>query len=307
MSGAALPRLVRVPPSDEGLSRRGLFRFGLDRVRQPEPPPPPPRNATSPDPEGQVARWHAAREGSDGGRLGAQAVDLLLEAVSPGLGDRVLDAGAGEGHLAATAVERGATVTALERAAAPRARGVERVPAAEWFEGEPELLPFADASFDHALSAFSLTASLNAPAALAELFRVVRPGGTVALSTWRPGGVVGKLLRLADAVDPLPDGLYPPLSWGREDRVRSEMRERAAGASYDHETLRLAYASREEAVDALCAGLVPLAAALAALPGGDGAGLRAEVARLVGEHADEGEDGRLTLEARVLVVAADRP
>lgn len=296
-----------MPPSDEGLSRRGLFSFGLNRLRQDDPPPRPRQVATSPDPEGQVARWREARERSDGGRLGAPGAELLLEAVSPGHGDRLLDAGAGEGHVAALAADRGARVTALERVAALRERGAQRVPGAEWVEGETELLPFADASFDHAVSAFGLSASMNAAAALSELFRVVRPGGSVALTTWRAGGAVGKLLRLADAVDPTPEGIYPPLSWGREDRLRSEMRSRSAGASYDHETLRLVYASREEAVDALCIGLIPLAAALAALPGADGAGLRAEVHRIVAAEATTGEDGRLTLEARALVVAADRP
>lgn len=64
---------------------------------------------------------------------------------------------------------------------------------------------------------------LRARDGIAELFRVVRPGGTVAFTVWTQSGVVGRLLRLAATHDPPPASVPTPRTWGREERLRVEL------------------------------------------------------------------------------------
>ena len=89
-----------------------------------------------------------------------------------------------------------ASVTAVEPDASMRARARRRAPRAAArvgvVEGRAEDLPFADASFDAAVSAFALCTVADPAAALAELRRVLVPGGTLLLLEhvhllWEPG------------------------------------------------------------------------------------------------------------------------
>ncbi|TIC86581.1 methyltransferase domain-containing protein [Nocardioides sp. GY 10127] len=115
-------------------------------------------------------------------------------------GDRVLDLGAGAGRHAFEAYRRGADVVALDQDA-EELRGVDDLFGAMRLEGEvPEdaraavvlgdalALPFEDGEFDRVIAAEILE---HVPAdiqAIQELVRVVRPGGTVAVSVprWFP-------------------------------------------------------------------------------------------------------------------------
>jgi arsenite methyltransferase len=112
---------------------------------------------------------------------------LVHEALSAGPGDRVLDAGCGPGFYVAETLERvgpdgfvvGVDASAPMLAlAAKRCEGHANV---SFEEGDVTALPVADASFDRALSVQVLEYVADIPAALAELFRVLRPGGRLLL------------------------------------------------------------------------------------------------------------------------------
>src|SRR5262249_15699182 len=76
--------------------------------------------------------------------------------------------------------QKGCTVVGLDQSPEMLAVARERLPAVELVEASAESLPFADASFD-ALSFTYLLRYVDDPGAtLAELARVVRPGGTIA-------------------------------------------------------------------------------------------------------------------------------
>ena len=98
--------------------------------------------------------------------------------------DRVVDVGCGYGASARLlAAERGANVTGLtlsaaQAAAGPPAPGVELL-VRDWLDNG-----FADASFDAAIAIESLSHMPDKPKAFAELARVVKPGGKVALVDW---------------------------------------------------------------------------------------------------------------------------
>jgi demethylmenaquinone methyltransferase/2-methoxy-6-polyprenyl-1,4-benzoquinol methylase len=113
---------------------------------------------------------------------------MLVEAVAPSDGARVLDVATGTGLVALALAERGAQVVGLDQsesmlavaqaelAARPQLAGRVR-----FITGEAEHLPFADGEFD-ALSFTYLLRYVDDPAAtLCELARVVKPGGTLAM------------------------------------------------------------------------------------------------------------------------------
>jgi arsenite methyltransferase len=108
---------------------------------------------------------------------------LVHEALGAQPGDRVLDAGCGPGFYVAETLERvgpEGSVVGVDASApmlalsAKRCEGHSNV---EFHEGDVAALPVGDADFDRALSVQVLEYVADIPAALAELRRVLRPGG----------------------------------------------------------------------------------------------------------------------------------
>ena len=100
-------------------------------------------------------------------------------AVSPG--DRVLDLACGTGDLAEQAAARGARVIGVDFAREMLRGAVRRGIPSDWVQGEASGLPFPDASVDVATCGFALRNFSSLEAAMAELARVLRPGGRLAL------------------------------------------------------------------------------------------------------------------------------
>jgi demethylmenaquinone methyltransferase/2-methoxy-6-polyprenyl-1,4-benzoquinol methylase len=110
----------------------------------------------------------------------------LVRAVAPRAGERVLDVATGTGMVAAEILRRchGCTIVAVDQSEEMLAGARARFPALEGrvqlVRAEAEALPFADASFD-ALTVTYLLRYVDDPrATVAELARVLRPGGRIA-------------------------------------------------------------------------------------------------------------------------------
>jgi SAM-dependent methyltransferase len=110
---------------------------------------------------------------------------LVHEALGAQPGDRVLDAGCGPGFYVAETLERvgpEGSVVGVDASApmlalsAKRCEGHSNV---EFHEGDVTALPVGDADFDRALSVQVLEYVADIPGALAEVWRVLRPGGRV--------------------------------------------------------------------------------------------------------------------------------
>lgn len=96
-------------------------------------------------------------------------------------GGHVLDVATGTGLVAAELVRRGFRVTGVDQSGEMLARARQRFGGSvELVESPAESLPFADASFDHVTVTYLLRYVDDPGATLAELARVVRPGGTLA-------------------------------------------------------------------------------------------------------------------------------
>ena len=145
--------------------------------------------------------------GLDGGwrRLAAESV------VRPG--DRVLDACCGTGDLALAAERAGGVVTGVDfsESMLARARRKSKSGSVTWIRGDVTALPFEPASFDAATVGFGIRNVPEPEAGLAELARVLRPGGRLAcLDLTRPGGLLAPFYRLwFDGLIPLVGRLIP--------------------------------------------------------------------------------------------------
>ena len=107
-------------------------------------------------------------------------------------GDRVLDAACGTGDLALADLRAGAaTVTGLDFSPRMLERARRKTAVIDWVEGDLLALPFDDGSFDTATIGFGVRNVGDLELALAELRRVLRPGGRLAiLEITRPRGVL---------------------------------------------------------------------------------------------------------------------
>ena len=149
--------------------------------------------------------------------------ERLCEAIDLRAGERVLDVAAGNGHATLAAARRFAEVTSTDYVGALLDRGRERAAAerlaVSFQEADAEDLPFADGSFDAALSTFGVMFTPNQEQAAAELSRVVRPGGRIGLANWTPDGFIGQLFKTIGKHVPPPAGVKSPALWGTEARL----------------------------------------------------------------------------------------
>ena len=149
--------------------------------------------------------------------------EQLCEAADLRAGERVLDVAAGNGNAALAAARRWADVTASDYVPALLARAGERAAAERldiaFQEADAEALPFADGRFDLVLSTFGVMFTPDQERAAAELVRVCRPGGRIALANWTPEGFIGQLFRTVGAHVPPPAGLRSPAQWGTRARL----------------------------------------------------------------------------------------
>ncbi|MFG3406452.1 class I SAM-dependent methyltransferase [Streptomyces sp. NPDC048142] len=147
-------------------------------------------------------------------RLCAHPAAALLDAAGAGPGSRVLDVGCGSGTISAVAAGRGATayavdaepgmVAATRRAHPGVAACIARIPE----------LPYGDGKFDVVAGNFVLNHVGRPREALAELRRITRPGGRVAVTVWRSPGAPGQTLigRAAQAAGLTRPGRLPALA-----------------------------------------------------------------------------------------------
>jgi SAM-dependent methyltransferase len=235
--------------------------------------------------------------------------ERLVAAADPRPGQRVLDIACGSGNAALVAARRYCEVTGLDFVPAllehARRRATADGLALELVEGDAQSLPFADESFDIALSVLGVMFAPYQQRAADEAVRVVRPGGRIALASWRPDGSVGDFFALVASYAPPPGGVPSPLRWGTEEGVKELFGDRTRVRALDRATLDEHYLSVEHAVEVFSTEFGPVLRTLAMIGDAERAKLRADLtAMFTGVNA--AKDGTFTWPCEYLQVVLER-
>jgi SAM-dependent methyltransferase len=177
------------------------------------------------------ARQKATWESGDFGQVAKHIMPAAEEFIGrlrlrPGM--KVLDVACGSGNLALVAARVGCVTAGVDIATNLLAQARERARAGgfevEFREGDAEALPYADGEFDAVVSMFGAMFAPRPESVAAELFRVTKPGGRVAMANWTPEGFIGKMFNVFKAhLPPPPAGVPSILLWGQAATVRERL------------------------------------------------------------------------------------
>lgn len=185
------------------------------------------------------SRLRATWIAGDFGQIAKSSVrgaEEFVERLNLKPGSNVLDVACGTGNVAFPAARLGAIVTGVDIAPnlikQARENATEEGLNIQFDEGDAENLSYKNASFDVVATMFGAMFAPRPELAAAELKRVCRPGGVIAMANWTPTGFVGQMFKTVSAHVPPPAGMPPPVLWG----VDSTVRERLNGGVTELET-----------------------------------------------------------------------
>src|SRR5829696_8541504 len=174
------------------------------------------------------ATWMSGDYGHFATYLEPGALEFLSRIkIEPGA--RILDVACGAGQTAIPMSRAGAKVTGIDIATnligQARARAQAEHLDARFEEGDAEMLPYSDGSFDIVVSLIGAMFAPRPELVAAELKRVCRPGGKIIMGNWTPTGFVGQMFKIHGKHVPPPALMAPPLKWGDEEVVRERFKE----------------------------------------------------------------------------------
>lgn len=167
--------------------------------------------------------WGAGNYAAVAERI-SEVGELVVERAGVEPGMELLDVACGAGNATIPAAREGARVTGLDFSpgllAVARERAADAMVEIDWVEGDAQELPFDDARFDRVISTFGHMFAPDHQRTAAEMRRVCRPGGTIAIACWTPEGSIGRMFRVTAELLPPPPGGEPPILWGTEQHIR---------------------------------------------------------------------------------------
>jgi ubiquinone/menaquinone biosynthesis C-methylase UbiE len=243
-------------------------------------------------------------------RYTAKAAEEFVERLTIQPAMRVLDVACGTGNLAIPAARRGANTTGVDIAAnlieQARQRAATEGLAATFEEGDAEQLKYPDGQFDLVMTMFGAMFAPRPERVAAELTRVCRRGGTVAMANWTPGGFVGKTFTLASRYAPPPEGIPAPVLWGQEEVVRQRLGQYASEIRTARRLVRFDYPfPPSQVVQFFREYFGPTQMTFSRLDAQGQRAFAAETEKLWIEH-NEGGEGKTVVGAEYLEVIATR-
>jgi SAM-dependent methyltransferase len=189
-----------------------------------------------------------------------------------------------------------------------RTRAAEGKLNIDFKEADAEALPFADEQFDLVVSMFGVMFTPRPEVAAAELQRVTRRGGQIALANWTPEGFIGKMFKVFKAhLPPPPAGVPSPMGWGDEATVRERLQPGFNGVRLTRRIALMRYPfPPAETVEFFRQYYGPTLKAFAALDGDAQAALRRDLVELQTAHNIAGTPGTTEVPAEYLEVVATR-
>ncbi|WP_433376797.1 class I SAM-dependent methyltransferase [Actinoplanes sp. CA-142083] len=211
----------------------------------------------------------------------AQAADLSA-------GATVLDIAAGSGNASLAAARCGCRVTSTDYVTGLLDRGRERASAEhlpmDFDVADAESLPYADGSYDAVISVVGAMFAPDQEKVAAEMTRVCRPGGTIAMANWTPEGFIGHMFRTVGRRVPPPPGIRGPVEWGSEPRIRELFGDRVSNLRVVPRTFVFRFATPEHFADYFRTNYGPTLKAFEALGPDGGKPLYDDLVALAAEH-----------------------
>ena len=156
----------------------------------------------------------------------------LVEFAGIAPGQTVLDLACGTGVVAVTAARLGARLSGLDLSPALIEDAQRNAALLDhdiaFTTGDAESLPYPDAHFDAVLSQFGHMFAPRPDVVVAEMLRVLKPGGRIAFSTWPPELAIGRIFRLVERYLPIPAGVPSSTAWGETGVIRERLGDRVA-------------------------------------------------------------------------------
>jgi SAM-dependent methyltransferase len=172
-------------------------------------------------------------------------------------------------------------------------------------EGDAEALPYRDAEFDAVVSLIGAMFTPRPDLVAAELTRVCRPGGMIAMANWTPGGFIGQMFK-AISKHIAPSGMPAPVLWGDEGTVRDRLREGITDLKFARRVYHFEYPFGPDAVvDFFRTNYGPMSRAFASLDVNGQERLWSELVGLWSEH-NKAVGNATKVDAEYLEVIATR-
>jgi len=262
--------------------------------------------------EGIKARQQKTWASGDYGAVAAlihSTSEHLVQAADLTAGSRVVDVATGTGNAAIAAARCLCAVTGVDYVPELLDRGRARAAAEhlsiDFVEGDAEALPCRDGEFDAVLSVFGIMFAPDQERTAAELTRVCRPGGTIALANWVPDGFIGELFRTIGRRVPPPPGVRAPAEWGSEPRLRELFGDRVRDLRINRREFVFRFPAQEDFADYFRAHYGPTLKAFEALDTDHGKLLHADLVELVSRF-NVATDGTAKIPSAYVEVLATR-
>lgn len=267
----------------------------------------------SPEMETLKAKLKATWVSGDFGKIAESFTDGAAEFVGrlnlkPGR--RVLDVACGTGNQSIPAARTGANVTGIDIAPnlleQARKRAASEGLAIEFDEDDAENLSYLDASFETVMTMFGAMFAPRPERVAAELVRVCRPGGVVAMGNWTPGGFIGEMFKTIGRHVPPPSNMPSPLLWGDEATVRARFGDAVSAIAFERRAIVFKFPfSVRETIGFWREFYGPTHKAFAALDAPGREALQADLEKLWAAN-NLADDGTTHIESEYLEVAAIR-